>query len=336
MCLKTLENKPFLVILLMMLILSFQIAFAQEEGEPAPKYTTGEYNDYQKAVEGGPGTLLTFIKENPDSYLTKEYGIRHYLGLIEEAYKSGQHDETLSRAENFLADIDASNFAAQYYAALSAYLTRNWPKAAKYGQAVYDARPETEGFLSILARAYHSAGDLDHAVPMIESYCGTVEPKDCYDLLPTITAHYAGKKQWAKASEYAQKTIEALDGVPKPAEAADDVWKNYVEDEKSKCYTVLGKQAFESKKWASVEKNHRSSLQLNAKDKVRRAESYYYIGMSLWNREMIDPAMESFARGSKISGTPHAKPCREQLERLYKGTHNGSLAGLEEFLDRVG
>jgi hypothetical protein len=50
--------------------------------------------------------------------------------------------------------------------------------------------------------------------------------------------------------------------------------------------------------------------------------------------EQIDSAMEAFARGSKMTGTPYAEPCRNELEKLYKATHNGSLAGLEEYLDR--
>ena len=65
------------------------------------------------------------------------------------------------------------------------------------------------------------------------------------------------------------------------------------------------------------------------------AEGYFYTGVARWNRELIDAAMESFAKGSFLQGTPHAEPCRKELEKLYKATHNGSLAGFEEYLDNA-
>ena len=250
-------------------------------------------------------------------------------------YKNGQHAEAFEAGEKFLTSVDGKNYSALALTAWAAYLTGNWPKAAKYGQEAVDARPEATDMLPLLARSSQRAGNIPQAVPLIEKYCETVETKECWDLLPTVTRHYAEQKQWAKASTYANKTLEALNSAQKPAEAADDWWKGFVSEEKSLSYLVLGKQAFENKNWAGVEKNFRESLKFNSNDKVRRAESYFYIGMSLWNRELIDPAMEAFARGSVLAGTPHAKPCREQLERLYKGTHNGSMAGFDEFLDRV-
>jgi hypothetical protein len=131
-------------------------------------------------------------------------------------------------------------------------------------------------------------------------------------------------------------TVKAFDAAPKPAQISDADWKSFTDEEKSVAYAVMGRKAFERKSWAAVQKNYSTARSLNPKNRAQNAEGYYYIGMSLWNQELIDAAMENFARGSKLSGTPHSDPCREQLEKLYRGTHNGSLAGFEEYLGRFG
>ena len=65
------------------------------------------------------------------------------------------------------------------------------------------------------------------------------------------------------------------------------------------------------------------------------AEAYYYIGMARWKQNRIDDAMTAFAKGAGQRRAPHARPCREHLETLYKSTHNDSLAGIEEFMSRA-
>ena len=57
--------------------------------------------------------------------------------------------------------------------------------------------------------------------------------------------------------------------------------------------------------------------------------------MGRWQQNRIDDAMKAFARGSVQRRAPHSKHCRKHLEQLYKSTHNDSLAGIEEFVERV-
>jgi tetratricopeptide (TPR) repeat protein len=216
----------------------------------------------------------------------------------------------------------------------SAFNTQQWEKAAKYGEKTYALKPDTPQLPSMLARAYLNSGHMDKSLPFAEQTCADAPPKDCYDLLPSIMRHYAAQKNWPNAAKWAAKMVEAFDTVAKPAGVSDEQWTGYVTEEKSTGYALMGRQAAETKRWSSVIKNYATSHKLNPKNRARTAEGYFYTGMAHWNMENIDSAMASFARASLLAGTPHSEPARKEVERLYKATHNGSLAGFEEYLDR--
>ena len=57
--------------------------------------------------------------------------------------------------------------------------------------------------------------------------------------------------------------------------------------------------------------------------------------MANWRQQKSDDAMQALAKGSVQRGAPHAEQCRHYLELLYRSTHNDSLAGIDEFVDRV-
>jgi len=120
-----------------------------------------------------------------------------------------------------------------------------------------------------------------------------------------------------------------------PAQVTKEQWSTFVNEEKSVAHAVIGRDSAEKERWGSVEQHYTLSRKLNPKNRARSAEGYFYTGVARWNKQLIDSAMESFAKGSFLSGTPHAEPCRKEVEKLYKATHNGSLAGFEEYLDHV-
>jgi len=299
----------------------------------AQDYTIEVYNEYQDAVARGEDALIAFIKKYPDSSL-KQYAIGSYVDKMKAYMEAGKHQETVTAGEKFLASVDPELYDVLFLTTWSAFYSQQYDKAIKYGEKVYAAKPDAPQIVPILARAYLNTGNTAKAVEFGEKYCSGVAPQECYDLLPTITRLYAENKDWAKAEQYAKQTIAAFDAVQKPAQVADAEWTNFVNEEKSVASAIMGRQAFESKKWAQAEKFYTDSRKLNPKNKARKAEGWYYIGMARWSQDKIDPAMEAFARGSWLEGTAHADACKKQLEKLYRATHNGSVAGMDEFMER--
>ena len=142
------------------------------------------------------------------------------------------------------------------------------------------------------------------------------------------------RKEWAQAAPYAEKAIEGLDAADRPAQSPEQEWNNYLTKEKATAYTIVGRQAAEGKNWTTAIAHYGKVLTL-ADDPALKGEAYFYTGMGRWEQQQLDPAMEAFALGSVQRGAPHAKNCRQYLETLYKSGHNDSLAGLEEFVERV-
>lgn len=304
------------------------LGFSQDQS-----YTVEQYNEYQKAKTEGCDSLISFVKANPECSLN-QYAVNDCLQFLQKAVDAGDHQNAVTIGEKFLAEIDSERFEALFLTTWAAFNTQQFEKAAQYGEKAYSLKPETPQLVPILARSYLNSGDVDKALPYAEKLCATASAQECYDLLPAITRHYAEKKDWQKAAAYARKTIKALDEVKKPPQVPDSQWKSYIDEEKSVSYAIVGRQAAEAKNWRSVEPNYRASRRLSPKNRARTAEGYYYIGMAKWTNKEIPMAMEAFARGAALKGTPHSGPCRKELERLYRATHNGSLAGFDEYLGR--
>ena len=298
-------------------------------------YTIEEYNEFQKAVEEGEDSIVEFIKTHPESSLV-QYAIGGYLQRVQGYVDQGQHREAVESGEKFLAQLEPDRFEVLYLVTWSSFYSQQYDKAAIYGEKVYAAQPDSPQILPILARSFLHGGNTEKAIYFGEKYCAGVAPKECYDLLPTMTRNHAEKRDWDAAEKFAKMTIEAFDTVERPAQVSEEDWGSFVNEEKAVAHSIMGRNAFENKRWAAVETHFDTVRRLTPRNRARNAEGYYYIGMARWSRERIDPAMESFAKGSLIKGTDHAEPCRRQLERLYRATHNGSLAGLDEFLERVG
>jgi tetratricopeptide (TPR) repeat protein len=300
-------------------------------------YTAAEYNEYQKAIKDGEDTILEWIDAHPESAL-KEYALGEYQKLVKGYVDDQQHQKTVTAAEKYLQAVDSENFEMVFLAAWSSFYSQQYEKATVYCEKAFELKPDApqlEHFIPILARSYANIGNMEKSLPYTEKYCATVEPKECYDLLPAVVRHYAEDKKWKSAAKYAQMTIKAFDAVEKPAQVAQSEWDSFVSEEKSVCYAILGRSAAESKQWNTAEKHYTASRGLNPKNRARAAEGYFYTGVGRWNRTMIDAAMAAFAKGSFLQGTPHAAPCKKELEKLYKATHNGSLAGFEEYLDNA-
>ncbi|MFZ0429863.1 MAG: hypothetical protein WAO20_17230 [Acidobacteriota bacterium] len=295
-------------------------------------YTAPEYDEYLRAVEAGPDALIEWYKTHPDSTL-REYVAPKVNEWAQAQAGEGNYKEAVEIGEKFLGGIDGEQVEMLKLTTYWAFNSQQWAKATRYGEKVYQAAPETADLLKILAYSYRQLSDLPKTVEYGEKFCAEASPADCYSFYPVIAGYYVENKEWAQADSYARKVIDALETVERPEGMSEEAWSQYVADRRIDAHSIIGKAAYEREDWKTALAAYGKLLQLSVGDRERRAEAYFFIGMAHWRLEEFTPAMEALARCTLLEGTTMQKHCRSQLEVLYRATHNGSLAGLEEFLE---
>ena len=308
------------------------IAFAATCFDFGQDYTAQEYDEYQRAVEGGPDALVAWYTANPDSAL-REYVVPKFIEWVRTQVGEGDYRQAIATGETFLSKIDGEHVDMLQLTTYSAYNAGLWDKAARYGEKVYQAKPETPDVLEILANSYLRLRDTPKTVEYGEVFCAEASPEKCCFFYPVIAGYYAERKEWAKAETYARKVIEAVDAAKQPAGISEEEWSKYAGDSKADAISIMGKGAYERQAWQSAQSAYKDLLVLSAGNDERRAEAHFYIGMTHWRLEEFTPAMIALAQGSQLKGATMAKHCRVQLEVLYRATHNGSLAGLDVLLE---
>ena len=299
------------------------------------QYSTQEYAAYETAVNADPAkredAIIKFIETNPRSALV-EYAIGNYLQLMQEYQNQGQSRKIFDAGEKLLA-LKPDDLNTLHMTAIAAYQLQQFNAAAAYGEKAYGEKPNA-GLAFVLASSYGQLKNEDKQLEYGDKACAELAPKDCYQILGALAKIYAGRKEWAKASEYAERTTEGLDAAERPPQTPESEWNKYLNTERATAYTIFGRQAADRNRWNTAISNYAKALKLT-KDPALNGEAYYYTGMGQWEQKRMDAAMAAFAKGSVKRGAPHAKHCRRYLETLYKSSHNGSLAGLEEFVERV-
>ncbi len=316
-------------------ILALSLVLGQTFVLVQAQYTTEEYAAYEMAVQADPAerhdAILSFLTANPKSALI-EYAVGSYLQLMQEFQNQGQSQQVVSAGEKLLAVIP-EDLNAQYMTAIAAYQIQDFDKATSYGEGVYATKPDSQ-LAFVLANSFAQMGNQDKQIEYGDKACSELAPKDCFQIFSQIGKIFAGRKEWAKAAQYAKKAVEGLDTAGKPGQMSDSEWKSYLDTEKATAYTVLGRSAAENKSWNDAIFNYQKVINLS-KDPAAKAEAYYYTGMARWDQRQMESAMDAFAKGSVQKDAPHAEHCRQYLETLYRSTHNDSLAGIDEFVARV-
>jgi tetratricopeptide (TPR) repeat protein len=301
------------------------------------KYTPKEYEAFTKAIQEPDlgkraNGIVSCMKEYPKSELT-EYAVSNYLQVMQQYRSKGQPRQVASAGEKLLT-LQPGNLHALFWTAEAFFQTREFAKAARYGEKAYAAKNDS-GLAFVLASSYLELKDDRRLLLYGEKACAKLAPKDCYQILGELTRILAANEQWSKAASYAKKSIEGFEAAKKPAQTPQKEWNDYVNRQKAVAYAVLGRHAAENRKWRTARSNYQKALGESSNPGLK-GEAYYYIGLGHWRGNRIDPAMEAFAKGAVQRGAPHARHCRRSLEKLYKSTHNDSLAGIDEFIQRVG
>lgn len=298
-------------------------------------YDEEQYNQYLNAINtedpvAREDAILAFAKANPKISLVT-YAINNYVQAMDEDRKKGLTDRVFEAGVKLL-NFQPENVSAQYFTAEAAYALMKYQEAVTYGEKVYASNP-TPGFAYLLALSYQQLGNEAKFIEYGAKVAADTAVKDYtpghFQIMTSLRAIYTREKKWDEASKYAHKVLSGFESAKIP-----DGWDEYMRREKGVSYAVLGQAANAKDDWSSVLSNYGKALSL-ASNKELIAESHYYIGVANWKSNNITPAMEGLAKCAVLPGTPYTDLCEKYLETLYRSTHNDSLAGLDEFKQRV-
>jgi tetratricopeptide (TPR) repeat protein len=308
-------------------------------GEQEVRYTAEEYAAYQKAVEqpdpaARADAIIAFVKANPQSSLVS-YAISAYEQLMQDYQAKGETQKLAAAGEKLLS-VRPGDLRVMYATGLAFFQTEQFSKAAPLLEKVYEKQPEPDiAFRLAIANGTPGLGNNDKLIKYGEIACAQYPPAETYRILTQMTRAYSEKRMWIKAGDTAKKSLQALTEAAKPASVSQADWDDYVNREKAVAYSAIGRQAIEKGNLAAALENYKKSLSTYSKLPALQAEAYYQIGIIYWKSNSAHWAMVAFAKGQAIKGVPQEKWCRQQLETMYSYDHNGSLAGLSDFIDQA-
>ena len=339
----TLRNltKVVHLVLALSVMASFSL-WAQEQETDAAAKQQAEYRSQYDVVQKCAGVTdpesrqkcaLDYVETAGDRFpdLSK-WALSEYFRAMTEQVQKSQHEKIVVAGEAILKyKPDEITLITQL--CYSAFHSGEYSKATGYCETVYAKNPDTNLF-KMLLRAYKETGDTAKYGEMRTTAIDLLEPAEAFGYLEELLASAAQKENWIQAARYARKVLDLLSKMARTENISGQDWNRWVGKKRAFCYLLLGRNSYEGQDWASAVVNYQRVIR-NSRDRNLRGEAHYYIGMSNWKENRLQPAMEAFACGAAQKGSPHAGPCDGYLSKLYKSTHNGSTAGLEEFKARV-
>jgi len=305
------------------LILTPNLARAQEPTEEEYK----SLQDIQAEKDVGKKTdmIFKFLKEKPKTSY-KPQVTAEFQKVIFDLRNEKRWTQIVTLGERFLEIAPNDDFTIKELT-VACEETNNSRCFATYGEKVYASKPSAELALEI-ARAYQKLGNDAKYFQWREKVLAS-DPNNV-EVLIDMTKRYMASENTAQALKYARNSLKVLPTAKKPAEMDDLAWKNLVSQGYAVAYGVIGADAFQHKNYAEAIKN----LDSAAKYYKRYDMAYYYLGMSYWQQNALEPAMLNFAKAYIIRGAT-ANQAKQYLDQLWRSGHRNSLVGEERVIDKA-
>lgn len=285
-------------------------------------YTEEEYAAWEAAdKEADPiksGTmLLEFIKKYPQSKLMPhvEYSYKKLLTQTSEGEKY-QVLETLAEQWNKIKPGDVQTLAM---IAKAAEKLEHDEKCAQCLEEIYQMYPQAD-YAREIARLYRKMKNDSKYIQWIGTALKHPENDANFRLRYELMEFYAGNKDMAKATEYAQATIKAADLVDNPSQEDAKVLNAI----RHQANHVIGVTLYDQEKYDAAIAAFKKAIKAE-----KYAEGYYWIGMCQWAQKNVDDAILTFAK-AELQGGDMAPKAKEKLELLYKGLHNNTTVGIDK------
>lgn len=292
----------------------------------AQDYSEEEYNQYQSIeAETDPGKktdmIVQFFAEHPESSL-KPYLVSSFQRLINDICQKKQWAEAITIGSKFLSAVpdDSVTIGAMAYA----YSASNNQKGfVTFGTKAYDANPNKELAYSI-AEAHLRLGNETEFLKWGDRVL-EYSPDNV-----TILAQLLNLTTGARQEKYAGMALKALPNAQKPEEISDQVWKETIIASYAMSYGALGAAAYQNGRYNEAVKHLSNAVKYNKRNQT----AYFFLGMSYWRINQIDPAMLNFARADVLGGSTSSQ-AKKYLQQLWSSSHGGSVAGMESLIRKV-
>jgi hypothetical protein len=299
--------------------------------EPEPEYTEEEYDAYDKAAqEKDPekkiALVFAFIEKYPKSKLRPHVETAGQ-SLLYELQQAKNWALLIKVAEQW-EKLHPNDLQTLAYITDASHNLGQTQKFLDYALKIYAQKP-SPNLAGAIYDSYSKLNDQAKSMEWAEKLFAYPEFAGQYMLRMLFVQKYMDEKNFAKAASYATLAMKSLDAAKKPDDVSDAEWTKRVSGTRSICHYIIGLNAYDKQKFQEAIRSLEASLKLE-----RRDDSYYYIGRCLWRLEQVEDAIDAFAKAVVLNGKVKDQ-AREDLEKLYRGLHNGTTIGIEKTYRRA-
>jgi tetratricopeptide (TPR) repeat protein len=305
------------------LVLSPNMVRAQEPTEEEYKALTDI--QAEKDVNKKAEMIFSFLKEKPKTAY-KPNVVAEYQKIIIDLKNAKQWNQIIAMGDKFLAVVPSDDFSEA--ALTQAYAeTNNMKGFATFGEKAYAIKPSL-ALAQAIANAYQKIGNDAKYAQWREKVLA--QDPDNVEILIDMTKRYQAAQNNAQALKYAKMTLSALPTAKKPDGIDAQAWKNTTDAGYAVAYGVIGANAYQNNRYAEAITNLSNAVRYYK----RMDLAYYYMGMSYWQQNKLQPAMLNFAKAYIIKGTTAAS-AKKYLDQLWASSHRNSLAGVNAVIEKA-
>jgi len=177
--------------------------------------------------------------------------------------------------------------------------------------------PDSSYAVSAMGVAASSYQQAQNAPKMLEVANGILakDPNNLGMLL--LVSDYYGEKgeQLDKAESYAQKAASLADSTAKPADVAEDQWKQQTSLQKGLALSTLGQINLQKKNNAGAVQNFQAAAPLLKANDTSYARNQYRLGFALLNLKKIADAKVAFTEAASVN-SPYKSYAQDKLKAL--------------------
>jgi tetratricopeptide (TPR) repeat protein len=305
------------------LVLTPNLVRAQEPTEE--EYKALQDIQAEKDTSKKEDLIFKFLKEKPKSSY-KPNVAAEFQKIVADLEKEKKWSQIISLGERFL-EVDPNDTYTVTAIALAYSETKNTKGFAAFGEKAYAAKPNGQLAYAI-AKAYLDLGNDPKFIQWGEKTLAS-EPENV-EIMSDMVRRSLAMQNTAQALKYARMCLKALPTAKKRPDVDEQTWKNTVNTMYATSYGALGAAAYQNKNYAEAVTNLDNAVKY-----VKRNETaYYFLGMSYWQQNKLEPAMLNFAKAYILRGST-ANAAKQYLDQLWKSGHRNSLAGEDRVLDRA-
>lgn len=269
--------------------------------------------------------IFSFLKAKPKTAYRPNV-IAEYQKVILELRTEKKWSQVIAMGEKFIDVAPGDDFTEK--ALTQAYAeTNNMKGFATYGEKAYAQKPSAALAMEI-ARAYQKLGNDAKYAQWREKVLA--QDPDNIEILIDMVKRYQSSQNTAQALKYAKACLQALPTAKKPEGIDAQAWKNTTDAGYAVAYGVIGANAYQTQNYAVAVSNLTNAVRYYKNMDM----AYYYLGMSYWQQNKLDPAMLNFAKAYLLRGATSAN-AKKYLDQLWSSSHRNSLAGVEKVVERA-